>query len=141
MSLRAFDAAQLPTTPTQLMLLHAMRRLPLTLQLSIGSEGSFLSIGSKGSVLSIGSIGSACSVGSIGSACSVGSIGSACSIGSIGSFFSAFSVLSVGSLLSVLSSLSRHSTMPHRSQSQHLGGQCLGLLRDKQRFSTDQARG
>jgi hypothetical protein len=123
MSLRAFDAAQLPTTPTQLMLLHAMRRLPRTLQLSIGSEGSFLSIGSKGSVLSIGSIGSACS------------------IGSIGSFFSAFSVLSVGSLLSVLSSLSRHSTMSHRSQSQHLGGQCLGLLRDKQRFSTDQARG
>jgi hypothetical protein len=123
MSLRAFDAAQLPTTPTQLMLLHAMRRLPRTLQLSIGSEGSFLSIGSKGSVLSIGSIGSACS------------------IGSIGSFFSAFSVLSVGSLLSVLSSLSRYSTMSHRSQSQHLGGQCLGLLRDKQRFSTDQARG
>ena len=123
MSLRAFDAAQLPTTPTQLMLLHAMRRLPRTLQLSIGSEGSFLSIGSKGSVLSIGSIGSACS------------------IGSIGSFFSAFSVLSVGSLLSVLSSLSRHSTMSHRSQSQHLGGQCLGLLRDKRRFSTDQARG
>jgi hypothetical protein len=37
--------------------------------------------------------------------------------------------------------LSRHSTMSHRSQSQHLGGQCLGLLRDKQRFSTDQARG
>ena len=123
MSLRAFDAAQLPTTPTQLMLLHAMRRLPRTLQLSIGSEGSFLSIGSRGSVLSIGSIGSACS------------------IGSIGSFFSAFSVLSVGSLLSVLSSLSRYSTMSHRSQSQHLGGQCLGLLRDKQRFSTDQARG
>ena len=132
MSLRAFDAAQLPTTPTQLMLLHAMSRLPRRLQLSIGSEGSFLSIGSKGSVLSIGSIGSACSIGSIGSACS---------IGSIGSFFSAFSVLSVGSLLSVLSSLSRHSTMSHRSQSQHLGGQCLGLLRDKQRFSTDQARG
>ena len=123
MSQRAFDAAQLPTPPTQLMLLHAMRRLPRRLQLSIGSEGSFLSIGSKGSVLSIGSIGSACS------------------IGSIGSFFSAFSVLSVGSLLSVLSSLSRHSTMSHRSQSQHLGGQCLGLLRDKQRFSTDQARG
>jgi hypothetical protein len=69
MSLRAFDAAQLPTTPTQLMLLHAMRRLPRTLQLSIGSEGSFLSIGSRGSVLSIGSIGSACSIGSIGSAC------------------------------------------------------------------------
>ena len=114
MSLRAFDAAQLPTTPTQLMLLHAMSRLPRRLQLSIGSEGSFLSIGSKGSVLSIGSIGS---------------------------FFSAFSVLSVGSLLSVLSSLSRYSTMSHRSQSQHLGGQCLGLLRDKQRFSTDQARG
>ena len=123
MSQRAFDAAQLPTPPTQLMLLHAMRRLPRTLQLSIGSEGSCLSIGSKGSVLSIGSIGSACS------------------IGSIGSFFSAFSVLSVGSLLSVLSSLSRYSTMSHRSQSQHLGGQCLGLLRDKQRFSTDQARG
>lgn len=123
MSLRAFDAAQLPTTPTQLMLLRAMRRLHRTLQLSIGSEGSFLSIGSRGSVLSIGSIGSACSVGSIGS------------------FFSAFSVLSVGSLLSVLSSLSRHSTMSHRSQSQHLGGQCLGLLRHKQRFSTDQARG
>jgi hypothetical protein len=31
--------------------------------------------------------------------------------------------------------------MSHRSQSQHLGGQCLGLLRDKRRFSTDQARG
>src|ERR1017187_9961289 len=72
MSQRAFDAAQLPTPPTQLMLLHAMRRLPRRLQLSIGSEGSFLSIGSKGSVLSIGSIGSACSIGSLGSGGAVG---------------------------------------------------------------------